>query len=320
MASLLRVGVIGVGNMGKNHMRILASMGEYELIGCFDSDIEQSSRLACHYGVQAFSCAESLFSAVDVVHIAAPSFLHRDYAVQAARAGCHILVEKPIALSVSDAQDIVDACDRAKVKLCVGHVERYNPAVITLRSILASEEIIAIDFKRMSPFDSRVSDASVVQDLMIHDVDIMCALLGPVAFPKIASMGVSRRSDKLDFVHALLCSDSGVVCSLTSSRVTESKIRTIDVHAEHCFIHVNLIDRSIEVSRKTHFSLDVGYPVQYKQDNVIERVLVPIAEPLKLEFEHFARAIVDDLPIETNGHAGKMALQLCESISEKAIK
>lgn len=318
MTPRLKVGVIGVGNMGKNHMRILSSMGEYELVGCFDADQDRAARLSEEYGVRRFSSAEELCSSVDVAHIVVPSFLHREYAIIAAEKGCHVLVEKPIALSVPDAQAIIDACERANVKLCVGHVERYNPAVRTLRSILATEEVVAIDFNRMSPFDPRVSDASVVQDLMIHDIDIMNALVGSAPAARIASMGSKLRSDKLDFVHALLRFDGDVVCSLCASRVTESKIRTIDVHARNCFVHVDLISRAIEVSRKTRFALDVGYPVQYKQDNVVEKVLVPIAEPLKLEFEHFARAINEDTPVETDGYAGKLALELCEAISEEA--
>lgn len=315
----LKVGVLGVGNMGRNHVRVLSTMPECELVGCFDSNAEQAQEQAAKYGTKAFGSAEELCSAVEVVHIALPSFLHKEYAVMAAEAGCHVLVEKPIALTVPDAQAIIDACEKANVRLCVGHVERFNPAIMALRSIIESEELISVSFERMSPFYGRVSDASVVEDLMIHDIDVLNAIAGDAAIKRVVSHGAVVHSDKLDYAQALITYEGGLLASLTASRVTEAKIRKADISAKASYIAVDYLNRTVEISRKTNFSLDVGYPVQYKQENIIERVMVPISEPLRSEFEHFFHCINTGEPVSTSGEMGKKALELCELIQDQAL-
>jgi predicted dehydrogenase len=128
-----------------------------------------------------------------------------------------VLVEKPIALAVEDAQAIIDTCREAGVMLCVGHVERFNPAIITLADILLSEDIISIDFSRMSPFDTRISDADVVQDLMIHDIDVLDSIVS-APIKRVVSHGAKVYTDKLDYAQALVTYENGIVTSLTASR------------------------------------------------------------------------------------------------------
>ena len=319
MSEVLKVGVVGTGNMGRNHVRVLATMAECELVGCFDADSALAAEQAKRYGITAFDTVDELYAAVDVAHIVVPSFLHKEYAIAAAKAGCHVLVEKPIALTVEDAEAIIDACNQAGVRLCVGHVERFNPAISTLMSIIEKEEVISVDFRRMSPFYGRVSDASVVQDLMIHDIDVLNAIAGGAEVARVVSHGVKVYTDKLDYAQALVTFDNGLVASLTASRVTESKIRKADVSAKNCYIDVDYLNRTVEISRKTNFSLDVGYPVQYRQENIVEKVLVPISEPLRSEFEHFFRCIKSGAAIATSGEMGKRALELCERIQNEAM-
>ncbi|MDR0350297.1 MAG: Gfo/Idh/MocA family oxidoreductase, partial [Coriobacteriales bacterium] len=232
--------------------------------------------------------------------------------------GCHVLVEKPIALDADGAQAIIDACDKAGVRLCVGHVERYNPAVETLLSIMEREQLFSVDFRRMSPFYGRAADASVVEDLMIHDIDILNALIDrPIK--RIVSQGCVTRTDKLDFAQALITYEDGTVASLTASRITESKIRRIDISAANSYINVDCLNRTVEISRQTNFSLDVGYPVQYRQENIVEKVIVPINEPLRSELAHFASAIQSGGPIATSGEMGKRAVELCQRIQDAAL-
>lgn len=318
MGSLLKVGVLGTGNMGRNHLRVLSTMHEYELVGCYDVYGESAKQQADFYGIKAFETQEELFAAVDEVHVVTPSFLHEEGAVAAARAGCHVLVEKPIALTLDAAQRIIDACNEAGVRLCVGHVERFNPAITTLMEILEHEEVISVDFRRMSPFDRRVSDASVVQDLMIHDIDVLNAIANaPVK--RVVSQGAKVYTDKLDYAQALVEFDGGLLASLTASRVTESKVRCAEINARNAFIVVDYLNRSVRISRKTNFSLDVGYDLQYKQENIIEQVFVPSNEPLRAEFQHFAHCIQTGEPVATSGEMGKKALALCLDITEKAL-
>ncbi|BDE96234.1 Gfo/Idh/MocA family protein [Raoultibacter timonensis] len=319
MSETLKVGVVGTGNMGKNHVRVLSTMAECQLVGCYDVNEALAKEQAQRYGIAAFGSPEELYAAVDVAHIVVPSFLHKEYAVAAAQAGCHVLVEKPIALNVEDAQAIIDACSDAGVRLCVGHVERFNPAISTLMNIIDQEEVISVDFRRMSPFYGRVSDASVVEDLMIHDVDVLNAIAGDAGIKRVASQGAKVYTDKLDYAQALVTYDNGLVASLTASRVTESKIRKAEISAKNCYIDVDYLNRTVEISRKTNFSLDVGYPVQYRQENIVEKVMVPISEPLRAEFEHFFSCIKDGSEIATSGEMGKRALELCERIQNEAL-
>lgn len=310
----MKVGVCGVGNMGRNHLRVLSTMSEVELAGCYDVNLEVAQQQAAVYGIVAYASPEELFDVVDVVHIVVPSFLHVDCAVAAAQAGCHLLVEKPIALTLDGAQQIIDACKKANVKLCVGHVERFNPAIITLQEILRNEEIIALDFRRMSPFDQRVSDASVVQDLMIHDLDVLNAIVNsPVK--RIVAQGASVYTDKLDYAQALIEFENSVLSSVTASRVTESKVRVAEVNTKGAFIVADYLNKTVRISRKTHFTLDVGHDLQYVQENIIEQVFVPASEPLRNEFKHFYKCIEEDAPIATDGAMAKKALELCLEIT-----
>ena len=244
MFNPIRVGVLGCGNMGRNHLRVLSSMSQFQLVGCFDTNASASKEQAALYGIKQFDSQEELFDQVELVHVVVPSFLHRDAAVAAANAGCHVLVEKPIALTIEDAQAIVDACDASGVKLCVGHVERFNPAIVALAGIVANEEVLSVDFHRMSPYDKRVSDASVVQDLMIHDIDVLNWIAdSPVR--RVQSQGRVVYSDKPDYVQALVEFENGLVASLTASRITESKVRSAEINAKDAFISVDYLNRSV---------------------------------------------------------------------------
>lgn len=311
----LRIGVLGCGSMGSNHLRVLSSMQECELVGCCDVDTGLAAEKAKAFDIEAYATPEELFGAVDAVHVVVPSKLHRDMVVLAASKGCHVLVEKPIALVIEDAREMISACRNAGVRLCVGHVERYNPVVLALGSILKNERPLALDFHRMSPFYERVADASVVQDLMIHDADVLLSLV-PSPVDGISAHGASVRSGKLDYCQALVHFENGVCASLTASRVTESKIRTADITCEHAFIEADYINRSVEIARKTSFSLDVGYEVQYRQENIREKVVVPISEPLRNEFAHFVSCIRTGDEIATSGEAGLKALELCMAIED----
>ena len=313
----LKVGVLGTGSMGRNHLRVLSTMPQFDLVGCYDPNVEVCTQYASQYAIQAFDSPEQLFASVDVAHIVTPSPLHRELAVRAAQQGCHVLVEKPLAITISDAQEIIEACDTAGVQLCVGHVERFNPAISSLMNIIESEKLISADFRRMSPFYARVSDTSVVMDLMIHDVDVINSLCNePIR--KLSAQGACVFTDKIDYAQALITFESGKLASLTASRVTESKIRCAQINAQNAFIDVDYLARTVEISRKTNFALDVGYPVQYTQENIVEKVFVPMEEPLRAEFSHFADAIVHGAPLGPSGIMGKRALEVCQLI-EQAI-
>ena len=313
----IKVGIIGTGNMGKNHVRVLDSMPEFEVVGIYDANVETARRLADMYHVEAFEDAGKLMDRVDAVTIAVPSSLHCELAVQAANHHCHVLVEKPIALTEEDAQSIIDACQDNHVTLMVGHVERYNPAIIELMKVLEKEQIIALNFRRMSPYDPRISDANVVQDLMIHDIDVLNAIVSsPIR--RLSAQGAKVFSNKLDYVQAMVAYEDGTLASITASRVTESKVRRAEIHTRTAYIEVDFVNRTIEIMRKTQFSLDVGHSMSYSQENIIEKVFVPASEPLRNEFAHFADCVRTGKTPQTNGELSKKALALCEQITRQA--
>ena len=143
--------------------------------------------------------------------------------------------------------------------------------------------------------------------------------MGDVPIKRVVSHGAKVYTDRLDYSQALVTYENGLVASLTASRVTETKIRCAEISAKNSYIAVDYLNRTVEVSRKTNFSLDVGYPVQYKQENIVEKVIVPISEPLRAEFVHFAECIKTGAPVATSGEMGKRALELCEEIEKSAL-
>jgi predicted dehydrogenase len=314
----LRVGVIGVGSMGRNHLRVLSSLPEYELTGCFDVDADLSMEQAARHGIKSYASQDDLLADVEVAHIVTPSYLHRLGVLSAAEAGCHVLVEKPIALTIEDADAIIAACDKAGVRLCVGHVERYNPAVMALQRVLMGKRIIALAFDRLSPRVDRGTDASVVEDLMIHDIDILLSIVGAPIYD-IAAQGSVIYTGQLDHAQALISFANGVNASLTASRVTEAKVRTARITTEDSFICIDYIDRSVDVYQKSSIDLGSEYLGQYSLESTVERIVVQMSEPLANEFRHFAQCIRQGTDVLTNGESARQALSVCQAIDTKAL-
>jgi len=310
----IKIGVIGVGNMGKNHVRVIKSLPEqYDLEGVFDRDAATIANLGL--SEIAVPTAQDLFEKVDAVAIAAPSSMHAALAIEAADKGLHALVEKPLALSSVEAGQIVDAFERAGTELLVGHVERYNPVITELSKILVHEDIIGVQIERCSPKDLRISDTDVVFDLMIHDIDI---LQGTVAGDKpltLLSAGGKKvySAENIDYAQALLRAGD-VTLSVLSSRATEDKIRKMHVHCVDSYIEIDLLIRSITISRKTNYALDVGYNPTYSQQSVTERVFITNEEPLRREFLHFADCINKRAKPLTNGASALTSIGVLESI------
>lgn len=315
----LRIGVIGAGSMGRNHVRILS--GEKrgcEFVGVFDPDRDRAAGMARQFSVRAFPSAEALMEQADAVTVAAPSSLHREIALEAARRGLHALVEKPMALTWADAQEISAAFAAAGRVLMVGHVERYNPVVAELCKLVAHEAVTALEVRRYSPYDRRISDADVVQDLMIHDIDLVCGVLVGEEPKRLFAAGASAVSGKLDYVQALMQFGNGVVASLVASRITETKVREIAVHTDRSYILADLLNRSLSVMRKTNLVIDEGTASAYRQDSVIQKVFVPMVEPLYMELTDFIDCAVYGRQPMADGPAACRAIRIAEAVSGQA--
>lgn len=313
---MIKIGVIGTGNMGRNHVRILnEEKSTFSLEAVYDKDTNTAVSVSEKYGgVKVTSSAEELLRCVDAVVVAVPSSFHKEVALKAAGMGVHTLVEKPLALNPEDAYKICGAFEKSGTVLMVGHVERYNPVVTELQNIINGESPIAFDIHRCSPFSPRISDSDVISDLMIHDIDIMCSGFNPVKIKRINAQGRSVFSSGLDFVQTLIEFENGVLASITASRITQDKIRTIDVHAKEAFIHADLLSRAIQITRRTNYECGVCKTRMYEQDSIVEKVVVPSAEPLRAELLAFAGCINGGAKPLSGGKSSSYAVDIASRI------
>lgn len=312
----IRTGIIGVGNMGKNHVRLISEMKENFILGGV-YDVDKDRVINSGYSGKVYSSVDELMHDVNAVIIAAPSFLHKELALKAAENHLHVLVEKPLALNRSDGEEICKAYRKLDNRiLMVGHVERFNPVVQELEKILNNEQVLAITIDRCSPMDKRISDTDVIYDLMIHDIDILLNAIMPEHQVKaLHAFGRTAYNDKYaDYVQTIFKFDNEVQASIVASRTTEDKIRRINIHCTDAFIRCDLLHKRITISRRTHYKLDTGYSPVYKQENVIEQVFVPNIEPLKMELLYFADAIKNGSLLLNDGLSAARDLEYLDRI------
>ena len=315
---MIRIGVIGTGNMGRNHVRILREeWGRFHLVGIYDADPQRAGKIACTYGTEAFSSMDALLDNVEAVVVAVPSSLHPSVGGHVAARGKHALIEKPLALSSREAEALTQSFTKAGCLLAVGHVERFNPVVVELKKVLRNESIIALEARRYGSFDGRISDANVVEDLMIHDIDLADALLDHPPLKAVWGCGRMVKSGRLDHVNAMIQYENGLQADLGASRVAQNKIREILVHSESGLFEANLLTRSLLVYRNTNMVIEDGTECAYKQDSVIQRVFVPSVEPLRAELLAFADAVDGAGPVAVDGTTAARAIQICERVVQQ---
>lgn len=317
---ILKVGVIGTGNMGRNHVRNLAAEKKFELVGFYDINKEQASETLQRYGTKAFDSIEALLDEVEAVVIAVPSSLHKEVALLAAEKGVHALVEKPLATTVEDAEIIRQAFEEKKLKLAVGHIERFNPVFRELKKLVENENIFYIEACRYSPYSNsgRITDTSVVEDLMIHDVDLICSLMEGRAVTSLHGRGESVNSDHTDFATCIMDFGGKAHAVVNASRVSQNKVRTITVHTAEGCIYADLLAKTLEMHKSTNMTADVSNNNSYRQEGVVQKFYVPVEEPLRAELISFYESVVNDVPIVVNGEAGINAIKICEQVARRA--
>lgn len=316
----LRIGVIGVGHMGKNHVRILATENRFELVGIYDKDPEQLEEVAEEYHVKPYKDIKPLLNDVDAVVIAVPSSLHKDVALEAAKCGVHALVEKPLALNSRDAGIISEAFADHNLKLAVGHIERFNPVFRELKKLVKPEEIYYIEAVRYSPYSSsgRITDTSVVEDLMIHDIDLVCNLMEGCDVSSLHGRGEVVKSKQIDFATCLLDFGGRAHAVVNASRTSQNKERMMMVHTKEGCIHADLLNRTMSIYKSTNLTVDLENNNSYVQEGVVSKVYVPIEEPLRAELISFHNAIAENKDVMVGGGAATAAIKICEEISNRA--
>lgn len=310
---IVRAGVIGVGNMGRHHARVYAELAGVELVGVADQDIERAEAVAERHGAAALD-RDALLDRVDVASVAVPTAYHYEVARAAIRRGVDVLVEKPFVADPEQGYHLATLAHRNDVTIQVGHVERFNPAVEVLSDVLADEEIIAIDARRLGPPLDRSLGESVVMDLMIHDVDVALSLLDS----DVADVHAAGTADG-QHATATIQFDDGVIANLTASRVTEQKVRDLSITAESCRVNVNYLDRRVEIHRHSLPEFVEGNgDVRYRHESIVERPTVPSGEPLKGELSAFVAAVEAGEPPKVGPGAALRALEVTRDIDRQA--
>jgi predicted dehydrogenase len=298
----LRIGIAGLGHIGKNHARILAELPDCELAAVFDTNADSAREIAERHGTRAAASLEEFSEAVDAATIATPTPSHFSIAEQLLKAGKHLLVEKPITETTGDARKLVDLAHEAGRILQVGHVERFNPVMSKLEQLLTQPRFI--EAHRLSPYPNRGIEIGVVLDLMIHDLEIILHLVrSPVK--SIDAVGVPVLSRGEDIATVRLHFQNGCVANVTASRISPEKLRKIRVFQREGYVSLDYQNQTGEIYRLTGGRI------------VREEVEIEKDEPLKLELAAFVECARQGKQPKVSGFEGAAALELAVEITRR---
>jgi predicted dehydrogenase len=307
MSTPLRAAVIGVGYLGRFHAQKYASLPDVELVGVVDAHPETARRVAKELGVAAFTDYRELLDAgrVDLVSVASTTETHHAVARDCLAAGVHVLAEKPITVTVAQADELVALADAKKLVLQVGHLERFNPAWLAVKDKITRP--VFIEAHRMAPFKARGIDVSVVLDLMIHDLDLILPLVAsPVT--DLRASGVSVLTDGIDIANARIEFANGCVANLTASRTSTASLRRLRVFQHHEYISIDFGDRRIGISRKREALVEGEPPLD------TETFQQPPGDALMTEIVAFVDAVRNGTPPVVSGREGRDALAIALEI------
>jgi predicted dehydrogenase len=306
-ADALRIAVVGVGHLGRHHARILSTLEGAQLVAVVDTAPERAAEVAGATGARALTDFRELLGEVDAVTIAVPTGLHRDVALPFLDRGIAVLVEKPMARSLEEADELVAAARASGATLGVGHTERYNPAVAAVLPLVTSPRFIEVH--RLGVFPDRSLDIDVVFDLMIHDLDIILALVGSDV-ESIEAVGVPVLTSRFDIANARLRFASGCIANVTASRISRERVRKIRFFQPDAYISIDYAEQEVE-----------GYRLLRREGQRPEiqggKLPVTREEPLKRELTDFVAAVREKRRPLVSGEDGRRALALAQEIADK---
>ena len=303
----LRVAVVGVGHLGRHHARLLAQTEGADLVAAGDTQPDRAAAAVAGSETRVLSDYRELLGQVDAVTIAVPTEAHHDIALAFLRQGTSVLVEKPMTRTVAEAEELIAAAAASGATLGVGHTERYNPAIATVMPFVTTPRFIEVH--RLGVFPDRSLDIDVVFDLMIHDLDIILALVKaePVS---IEAVGVPVLTDKYDIANARLRFASGCIANVTASRISRERVRKIRFFQPDAYVSIDYAEQEVE-----------GYRLVRREGErpQIQGGKLPVTreEPLKREFADFVRAVRDKRRPLVSGEDGLRALKLAQAIADK---
>lgn len=320
---MLKIGVLGAGHLGKIHIKCIKASPEFELIGFYDSDPENASRVEAEFGILRFQSIEELIDAVEVVDIVTPTLSHFDCASQALKKFRHVFIEKPIVASPEEALKLIGIASEANVKVQVGHVERFNPAFIAAQPFILQP--MFIETHRLAQFNPRGTDVPVILDLMIHDIDIVLSVVKS-GIRKISASGVAIISDTPDIANARLEFDNGCVANLTASRISMKNMRKSRFFQRDAYISVDFLEKETEIIRLKNIGKEATDPLSMiidlpdgkgSKQIYFDKPKIIALNAIQTELQSFAKAIITNTTPAVTINDGYLALEVATRITEK---
>jgi predicted dehydrogenase len=316
---MLKVGVFGVGHLGKFHLNNWKEIKEAELTGFYDPDDAVAREVADKYQLKSFSDPLELIDACDVVDIVAPTTAHFSLCEKAIRKGKHVFVEKPLANTMAEARELVKLVRESNVKLQVGHVERFNPAFLAVQSMPLNP--LFIEVHRLAQFNPRGTEVSVILDLMIHDIDIILSLVHSEV-NSISASGVAVMTETPDIASVRIEFHNGCVANLTSSRISMKKMRKMRLFQKDAYIGIDFLNKKSEIIKlKTPEDLDVfAFDIETpngKKTIALSNPAVPEVNAIRMELEKFTEAILTNTPTRVSEVDGYRAMDIAHQILQK---
>ena len=320
---MLKIGVLGLGHLGKIHVKCIQMIDQYELVGVFDVNEKTAQKVSEEYGVPAFDSVEALLAVVDVVDIVTPTVTHFELAKKVVAAGKHFFIEKPITHTLKEAQELCALVKDQPIKAQVGHVERFNPALLAIED--KDLDPMFVEAHRLSMFNPRGTDVSVVLDLMIHDLDIILKLI-PHEVHSVQASGVAIVSPSADIANARIEFKNGAIVNMTASRISMKNMRKLRVFQSDAYLSLDFLNKKTEVVR-IHEEIPAGKDNCMELDTTIGKRYIeldmPEAKPnnaIKMELESFANSIIKNQPTKVALEDGLKALQLAYWIMDEIEK
>ncbi|MFN3298868.1 MAG: Gfo/Idh/MocA family protein [Sediminibacterium sp.] len=316
---MLKVGVFGVGHLGKFHLNNWKEIEGIKLVGFFDPNNDNAKEVTEKYGLIRYMDEDKLMDACDIIDVITPTNQHYDICMKAVRKGKHVFVEKPITHTLQEGKNLVNMVREANVKLQVGHVERFNPAYLAVKDLNLNPMFIEVH--RLAQFNPRGTEVSVILDLMIHDIDIILSLVKSDV-KSIAASGVAVMTETPDIANVRIEFNNGCVANLTSSRISMKKMRKMRLFQKDAYIGIDFLEKKTEIIKlkqpedENVFSFDIDTPNGKKTIAIATPSIEPL-NAIKLELTSFVDAILNNKPTQVNEIDGYLAMEVAHQILEK---
>jgi predicted dehydrogenase len=324
MNEKVKIGVVGVGHLGQTHARLLRQIESADLVGVYDIDETKSRSISDELNVKVFGSLDEMMNQVEAVSIVAPTSFHHEISAKCLKSGKHCFIEKPVTSTVEEAENICNLAKEKKVKVQVGHIERFNPAVLSLSKFKL--EPMFVESHRLAQFKPRALDVAVVLDLMVHDIDLILHFVkSPVT--NIDASGVGVISDTIDIANARIKFENGTVANLTSSRISQRQMRKMRLFQRDAYISLDFADGIAEIYRaipngagEPNAPMPAGINLgtiglgDSTRAITYEQPEVPQVNSLKMELELFTKSIIDNTPTAVSPEEGMEVLRVANTI------